>query len=96
MGYWIDRNFCDAEDRSILRMAPAAEAVRAALIADPQLAALHREAAIWRHERFAQLMREERWRAFFGRLLMTAPTRTLGPEAARQIWQFGQIGDASA
>ena len=90
MGYWIDRNFCAVEDASIRRMAPATESIRARFMADAPLAAMHRQAVLWRQERFRQLMREEPWRALYGRLMMTPPTRVLGPQEARQIWQFGQ------
>ena len=39
----------------------------------------------WRTQRVMQLLREEPWRALLGRLMMTPPTRALGPEEARTI-----------
>ncbi len=66
------------------------------LLADAALADMHFQAALWRHKRFKQLMREEQWRALFGRLMMASPTRVLGPEDARKIWEFGQIGSTPA
>ncbi len=96
MGYWVDRNFGAVEDRSILRLAPLADSLRHEFLADAALAAMHRQAVIWRHERFTQLMREEPWRALFGRLMMCPETRILGPEEAREIWKFGQIHGPSA
>lgn len=86
MGYWVERNFCTVEDRSIARLAPRSRACRDALLADPDLARLNREALAWRRERFTTMMRDEAWRALFGRLLMTPPTRALSPAEARLIW----------
>lgn len=75
MGYWVERNLCEAEDRSILALDSGAE--RAALHADPVLGPLHQAAVAWRHAKFASLMTQEPWRALFGRLLMIGPSRTL-------------------
>jgi hypothetical protein len=81
MGYWIERNLGEVEDRTIAALDSTAQ--RAALLADPVLGPLHRAANAWRHTRFATLMTEEPWRALFGRLLMTRPSRALqGAEAA--------------
>jgi hypothetical protein len=75
MSYWVERNFSEVEDRSILAL--DSSALRAELHADPQLAALHAAALGWRKSRFESLMQEEHWRALFGRLLMTPASRTL-------------------
>jgi hypothetical protein len=80
MGYWIERNLCDVVDRSVQSLDSAA--LRADLHADPVLGPLHRQAVAWRHARFAALMAEEPWRALFGRLLMTRPSRALSPAEA--------------
>jgi Glycosyl transferase family 2 len=85
MGYWIDRNFCDVEDRTILGVDTASE--RAGFAADKALSALHQTAVAWRHDRFRQLMQDDAWRSFFGRLLMVPPTRLLSEVEARIIWQ---------
>jgi len=85
LGYWVDRNFCDAEDRTILRMDPASAPIRAALLADPVLGPLHRAAQDWRRARFAALMAEEPWRALYGRLKMTPPSRALTIAEAQAI-----------
>ncbi|PKP69967.1 MAG: glycosyl transferase family 2 [Alphaproteobacteria bacterium HGW-Alphaproteobacteria-4] len=82
MSYWVERNFCAVEDRSILAMAPAATSWRANLAADAALAALHARAVEWRTARFAALMLDEPFRALFGRLLLTPPSQPLTPEAA--------------
>lgn len=84
LGYWVDRNLCEAEDRSILAL--SSHGLRADLMADATLARLHRAAFDWRRARFQALMRDEAYRALFGRLLMTPPTRHLSAAEARLIW----------
>ncbi|PZQ99976.1 MAG: glycosyl transferase family 2 [Cereibacter sphaeroides] len=95
-GYWIDRNFCDQEDRSILRMKPRLAPLLAELESDSTLAALRCNALRWRHNRVAQLLREESWRSLYGRLLMMQPSRVLTPEQARTIWEHDDSPDGSA
>ncbi len=87
MGYWIDRNFSDTEDRSILALDPAVQPLIEKLKSDPTLSALHMQAVAWRHARIAALLTEEPWRALFGRLLLAPPSRVLSPEQARLIWR---------
>ena len=90
MSYWVERNFCALEDRSILAMAPRAAPLRAALAADPVLAALHRRARAWRQQRFESLMLDEGYRALYGRLLLTPPSQPLSDTAAAQMLHWGQ------
>lgn len=90
LGYWVDRNFADAEDRSILSL--SSKALRADLLADPALARLHDAAQTWRRDRVTHLLRDENYRTLFGRLLMTRPTRTLTAAEARLIWTHGLPG----
>lgn len=85
MDYWVDRNFCQEEDKSVLALDSAY--LRKALLADPVLGALHRAAVAWRQARFLALMAEEPWRALYGRLLMTPPTRALSRREAESIWK---------
>ena len=87
MSYWVERNFCDVEDMSVLRL--DSRSLRAELMADADLLLMHHAAVAWRRARFAALMREEPWRALFGRLLMTPPARALTQEQARMVWQHG-------
>jgi hypothetical protein len=96
MGYWIDRNFSDQEDRSILRMTPASEPILQDLLSDSVLAAMHDTALVWRRERAMQLLREEPWRALLGRMMMAPPSRCLDPEQARTIREHGSSGPAPA
>jgi hypothetical protein len=85
MGYWVERNFCDAEDRTIAALAPARDRLLAGLHADPALARLHAAAVAWRQARFTALMQDEAWRALFGRLLMTPPSRALSAAEAAPL-----------
>ncbi len=94
MGYWVDRNFSDVEDRTILAVDAASE--RAGFAADAALSSLHQTAVGWRHSRIRALMQDEAWRALFGRLLMTPPTRVLSKVEAYRIWQpQGDPADAN-
>ncbi|HBS49637.1 MAG TPA: glycosyl transferase family 2 [Rhodobacteraceae bacterium] len=83
--YWVERNFNQAEDRSIQRMRPLSAPLRQELLADPELARLHAEAVDWRHARFAELLEQEPFRALFARLLMTPPSRPVSAATARQL-----------
>ncbi|MBS0122881.1 glycosyltransferase family 2 protein [Thetidibacter halocola] len=85
MDYWVERNWSEVEDDSILALAPAVAEHRAALAADPELARLHAVSVDWRHARFKTLMRDEANRALFARLLMTPPARPIPEPLARQL-----------
>ncbi|MCL4187455.1 MAG: glycosyltransferase family 2 protein [Rhodobacteraceae bacterium] len=95
MSYWIDRNFAAEEDASILALAPRVRPILEGLRADPVLARLHAEAVAWRRRRFAELMREEPFRALFGRLQMTPPTRPLAPAAAARLIGWARAARAA-
>ena len=84
MGYWVERNFSTGQDASILALPSAT--LRTALHADPVLGPLHSAAVAWRQARFRHLMTMEPWRALFGRLMMTPPTRILTAAESRLIW----------
>lgn len=84
-GYWVERNFCEEEDRSILGI--DSRDLREELQGDPVLGPLHRAAVDWRHARFRQLMQEDAWRSFYGQLLMAGPTRVLSRAEAESIWK---------
>ncbi len=90
MDYWVDRNFSDVVDDSILGL--PSEEMRQALHADPILGPLHQAAVAWRRTRFQALMAEEPARALYGRLLMTPPSRVLPQEDANWI-RSGHTGD---
>ncbi len=77
MSYWVERNFASVADDSGLALQAPRAALLAELHADSDLYRLHQAAVAWRRSRFVELMAEEPWRALFGRLLMTPPSRTL-------------------
>ena len=89
LGYWVERNFSAVADRSVPDgpIAPVTARLRATLADDSILAELHDAAVRWRQGRVRDLMRDEPWRALFGRLLLTPPSRILSAVEARQIWQ---------
>lgn len=86
MGYWVDRNFSDVEDRSILSL--DSREARSELLADAVLGPLHAQAVAWRHARIATLLQQEPARALLGRLMMTPPSRPLTPAQAREIFAY--------
>lgn len=83
LGYWVERNLCQVEDRTVQTLDSTQQ--RAALHADPVLGPLHHQAVAWRHARFKTLMQDEPWRALYGRLLMTPPSRALTLAQAQAI-----------
>jgi hypothetical protein len=89
--YWVERNFNQDEDLSILEMAPRMQAELVALKADARLADLHEAAVAWRHAQFEELMKQEPFRALFGRLLMTPPTRALPLNEARFLVGYANL-----
>lgn len=96
MDYWVERNFCTDTDTTIRRYDTARDAEWAKLRADPTLAALHDEAVAWRKNRFEALMEDEPFRALFGRLLMTPPTRPVPPKAAQFMLTYANKARAKA
>ena len=92
MGYWVERNFSDTEDKTILSLDAFVQPLIDHLKSDPELLALHQSAVAWRHKRFAALMAEEPWRALFGRLLLSRPSRVLSADEARLIWHHSDAG----
>jgi len=85
MDYWVERNFCQAEDTTIQRMFPARRAILEDLIGDPSIKVSHNKAVAWRHYRFQELMLDESNRALFGRLLLTPPSHSISREKAEII-----------
>ena len=55
LNYWVRHDWNSATDRSILRHVPRMAAMRAALMADAELARLHRAALAWHRRRAAEL-----------------------------------------
>ncbi|WP_299591762.1 glycosyltransferase family 2 protein [uncultured Tateyamaria sp.] len=96
MDYWVERNFCTDEDRTISRYRERRDAHLGDLRADGTLGALHADAVAWRKSRFDTLMKQEPFRALFGRLLMTPPTRPVPPKAAQFMIRYANLARSSA
>jgi hypothetical protein len=85
LDYWVERNYCTEEDRSIAALADRTARHRAKLAADAELAQLHAAAVAWRRARFADLMKDEPNRALMGRLLVTPPSRPVPRAVAARL-----------
>lgn len=94
--YWVERNFSTDTDDTIRRYDAARDGELARLHADPTLATLHSNAVAWRKARFEALMLQEPFRALFGRLLMTPPTRPVPENGAKFMVKFANAARASA
>lgn len=90
MSYWVDRNWCDEEDRSIAVMAEARNEILAVLRADAAISELHDSAVQWRKSRFERLMQDEVFRALYGRLLISPPSRPVPAKTARSLFKYAQ------
>ncbi|WP_372614712.1 glycosyltransferase family 2 protein [Aquicoccus sp.] len=94
LDYWVERNYNTDLDTSISALEPQRAAALAALKSDTRLGTLHDEAVAWRKARFDALMQQEPYRALFGRLLQTPPSRPVRPEEARLLVQHAHRGKA--
>jgi hypothetical protein len=90
MDYWVERNFNQAHDESILRHAPRSALILNALRADSALCELHEAAVAWRHAKIAALMLDDEARALYGRLLMTPASEPLAPKKAQTLLNHGR------
>jgi hypothetical protein len=93
LAYWVDRNLCAEPDLTVAALAPARDAILVDLRGDATLAALEAQARDWRRARLRALLAEERWRALYGRLLMTPPSRILTVQEARHLWSLAPPPD---
>lgn len=96
LDYWVERNFCTTDDDTIRRYDVARDAHLDSLRADAALAMLHDAAVAWRKTRFDNLMKSEPFRALFGRLLMSQPTRPVLPQAARFMIRYANLARKEA
>ncbi|WP_299140678.1 glycosyltransferase family 2 protein [uncultured Tateyamaria sp.] len=94
--YWVERNFSTDADDTIRRYDAARDALLTEMRADQALVALHDAAVAWRSARFDALMEQEPFRALFGRLLMTPPTRPVPQKAAQFMIRYANKARQSA
>lgn len=90
--YWVERNFNQETDASILDLGPKMQNELSNLKSDATLANLHDAAVSWRRNQFETLMKQEPFRALFGRLLMTPPTRAVPLKEARFLVRYANLG----
>ena len=83
LDYFVERNFNTDTDTSIQSLAPQRSAELIALKADKALEKLHNQAVQWRQNRFTELLKQEPFRALFGRLLMTPSSQPIPRNAAQ-------------
>ncbi|WP_156477531.1 glycosyltransferase family 2 protein [Falsihalocynthiibacter arcticus] len=95
MDYWVERNFNQTHDDSILRHRGLSAPLLAQLHADPVLHDLHQRAADWRDSTFIRLILEDESRALYGRLLLTPPTEPLAKKKAQELLRIGRRAQLS-
>ncbi|MFD0859266.1 glycosyltransferase family 2 protein [Roseovarius aquimarinus] len=64
ISYWSNMNFNTQTDTSLRARVPALRKQLAAMMRDPELARLHREAVTWHRAKIAELRQREGWDAF--------------------------------
>lgn len=89
MDYWVERNFNQVDDRSILDF-KAGQALHTEMMAVATLRRYHEAAVSWRNQRFEALMGKEPTRALMGRLLQTPPSRLIPSEEAQFLIAHAQ------
>lgn len=85
IAYWLDRNFNQVADVSILRNAVKLAEKIADFKSNPALQQLHNQACRWRHDRFEELMLDESFRGLYGQLLMCPPTKSVDRITAEKL-----------
>ncbi len=90
MSYWVERNWNTEPDTTISATATVRNSELETLMADAKLAELHANAVQWRHGGIESLLRQEPYRALYGRLLMTPPSVPVSQKVAQQLFQFAQ------
>jgi hypothetical protein len=89
LAYWMDRNFCDIEDRAILRHSQNMVDRMAELRADANIDRLHTAGVVWRQERIMALKQNTENFYFLAQLMQCAATRVLSSE--RQVQLFNGL-----
>lgn len=90
MDYWVERNFNQDHDDSILRHRATSAPLLEQFHADKTLQNLHKNAVAWRQDAFDRLILEDESRALYGRLLLTPPTEPLALKKAQALLKIGR------
>jgi hypothetical protein len=88
MTYWVARNTCAVEDRTILGIWDRCAARLDALRADPDLSRLHRDGVAWRRRRIEELLSQEAPLMLFKAMLLSPPPRPIAPDEARTLIRY--------
>lgn len=88
--YWVERNFNQVRDRTILRMAPATRAEAARLRRLPGIAEAEAACLGWHRRRFAQMLRDPAILHLFGRLILSAGSAAPPADLAHRLVQLAQ------
>ncbi len=96
MDYWVERNWNTDEDRSISRYKESRDALLHDLKTDSHICQIHTQSVAWRKERFDALLRQEPFRALFGRLLMAPQSRPVSLKAAQFMVAHAHAGRSSS
>ncbi len=96
MDYWVERNFNTEEDHSISSTSDLRSQHIDQLMRDTDLQRLHTAAVAWRMERYDRLMLDDSFRALFGRLLMTAPSKPVSSKAAQYLIRFAHRSQSTS
>ena len=96
LDYWVERNFNQVEDTTINRYSDSRSELLQELHEDTELNRLHAAAVAWRHAQFGALLQQEPFRALFGRLLMTPPSRVVSPNAGHFLRQHAAQAHAAS
>lgn len=83
--YWVERNFNEVVDETILEMAAATEAEAARLRGLPGVAEAEEACLAWHRARFAELMGDSETVKLFGRLVLSTGSRSPGPDMAQAL-----------
>ena len=77
LAYWLDRNFNEVTDTSILRHDTETAKGIADLMSDPVISKLHHDGVAWRHDKIRSLMLVSDSFYLFARILQSSTTRPL-------------------
>lgn len=91
LGYWVERNFNDVEDRRILRHVDAVRAEVISLLTDAELSELHEQGIVARRTRIVEQLRSEHSFTLFTHLAQSPGTVALSPEIQISFLRGGPL-----
>ncbi|WP_204112493.1 glycosyltransferase family 2 protein [Shimia biformata] len=91
LGYWVERNYNQVEDRSIDVMRPGTEVELQALLQVPDVADLHLKAVGWHKARFAQMLRDADNHQLLTEILSAGGSVALSKSLQQQLVKWYQL-----